>query len=137
VLPTLNGRIQTRVFLLLVVGGIWTLLLTPVLPLGVPLGTAYGDTFVVLLTVLVLGVGWEFVYHLLQQFRWENDWPTLFGLLTAVNEGLLVWLLVPVPVSIGVFLVQFLSTWILVWLAAIGPMRVPFVHWRFRGGRLI
>jgi hypothetical protein len=137
VLPTLNGRIQTRVFLLLVVGGIWTLLLTPVLPLGVPLGTAYGDTFVVLLTVLVLGVGWEFVYHLLQQFRWEKDWPTLFGLLTAVNEGLLVWLLVPVPVSIGVFLVQFLSTWILVWLAAIGPMRVPFVHWRFRGGRLI
>lgn len=136
-LPTLNGRIQTRVFLLLVVGGIWTLLLTPMLPLGVPLGTAYGTTFVVLLTVLVLGVGWEFVYHLLQQFRWEKDWPTLFGLLTAINEGLLVWLLVPVPVSGGVFLVQFLSTWILVWLAAIGPMRVPFVHWRFRGGRLI
>jgi hypothetical protein len=24
-----------------------------------------------------------------------------------------------------------------VWLAANGPMRVPFVHWRFRGGRLI
>ena len=40
-LPTLNGRIQTRVFLLLVVGGIWTLLLTPVLPLGAPLGASY------------------------------------------------------------------------------------------------
>ena len=37
----------------------------------------------------------------------------------------------------GVFLVQFLTTWLLVWLVANGPMRVPFVHWRFRGGRLI
>ena len=95
--------------------------------------------------MLVLGVGWEFVYHFLQQFRWEKDWPTLFGLLTAINEGFVVWLLVhdgsapglPFPVTTGVFLVQFLTTWLLVWLAAIGPMRVPFVHWRFRGGRLI
>ena len=144
-LPTLNGRIQTRIFLLLVVGGIWTLLLTPMLPLGASLGAAYRATFVVLLTVLVLGIGWELIYHLLQQFRWEKDWPTLFGLLTAVNEGFVVWLLVrdgsvpglPFPVSTGVFLVQFLTTWILVWLAANGPMRVPLVHWRFRGGRLI
>ncbi len=101
-----------------------------------------------LLTVLVLGVGWEFVYHVLQQFRWEKDWPTLFGLLTAINEGMLVWLLVhqgrrrcpasaTFPLSAGVFLVQFLTTWLLVWLIANGPMRVPFVHWRFRGGRLI
>ena len=144
-LPTLNGRIQTRVFLLLVVGGIWTLLLTPMLPLGAPIGTAYRATFVVLLTVLVLGVGWEFVYHLLQQFRWEKDWPTLFGLLTAINEGFVVWLLVhdgsapglPFPVSTGVFLVQFLSTWLLVWLVAIGPMRVVFHRWRFQGGRFL
>jgi hypothetical protein len=141
----LNGRIQTRIFLLLVVGGIWTLLLTPVLPLGAPLGAAYRATFVVLLTVLVLGVGWELVYHFLQQFRWEKDWPTLFGLLTAVNEGALLWLLIsvhavpglPREVPPGVFLVQFLTTWIIVWLVVNGPMRVPFVHWRFRGGRLI
>jgi hypothetical protein len=145
VLPTLNGRIQTRIFLLLVVGGIWTLLLTPMLSLGAPLGTAYRATFVVLLTVLVLGIGWELVYHFLQQFRWEKDWPTLFGLVTAINEGIVVWLLVrngsvpglPFPVPTVVFLLQFLSTWILVWLIANGPMRVPFVHWRFRGGRLI
>jgi hypothetical protein len=145
VLPTLNGRIQTRIFLLVVVGGIWTLLLTPMLPLGAPLGTAYRATFVVLLTVLVLGIGWELVYHFLQQFRWEKDWPTLFGLVTAVNEGLLTWLLLragavsglPFPLPTGIFLFQFLTTWIVVWLIANGPMRVPFVHWRFRGGRLI
>jgi hypothetical protein len=132
----LNGRIQTRIFVLLVVGGIWTLLLTPMLPLGASIGAAYGATFVVLLTVLVLGIGWEFVYHLLQQFRWEKDWPTLFGLVTAVNEGFVVWLLVHDGSAPGLPF-QFLTTWLLVWLAAIGPMRVPFVHWRFRGGRLI
>jgi hypothetical protein len=144
VLPTLNGRIQTRIFLLLVVGGIWTLLLTPMLPLGASIGAAYGATFVVLLTVLVLGVAWEFVYHLLQQFRWEKDWPTLLDLLTAIPEGLLVWFLIaggaipwidalPGPA----FVIDFATTWLVVWLVANGPMRVPFVHWRIRGGRLV
>lgn len=138
-LPTLNGRIQTRVFVLLVVGGLWTLLITPLI------GQSYATTFVVLLAVTVLGVGWELIYHFVQQFRWEKDWPTLFGLLTAVNEGALLWLLIavravpglPRQVPLGAFLVQFLTTWIIVWLMVNGPMRVPFVHWRFRGGRVI
>ena len=34
---------------------------------------------------------WEFVYQLLMQFRWEKDWPTLFGYLTGINEGILVY----------------------------------------------
>jgi hypothetical protein len=40
--------------------------------------------FLVLLAVAVLGVVWELIYHFLMQFRWEKDWPTLFGLLTLV-----------------------------------------------------
>jgi len=144
VVPTLNGRIQTRVFLMAVVGSIWTLIITPVLPTGAPLGAAYRVTFSVLLIVTVLGVPWEFLYHGIQQFRWEKDWPTLFGLLTAVPEGLLVWFLlaggaipwvdsVPGPA----FTLDFISTWLVVWLVANGPMRVPFIHWRINGGRLI
>ncbi|WP_232662488.1 hypothetical protein [Pseudonocardia sp. TRM90224] len=144
-LPTLNGRIQTRIFLLVVVGGIWTLLITPVLPVDLPLADRYRVTFIVLLTVLVFGIVWEFIYHFIQQFRWEKDWPTLFGLVTAVNEGALVWVLLELgvvpgissPVPLGAYLLQFLTTWIVVWLVANGPMRVPFIHWRFRGGRLI
>jgi hypothetical protein len=145
VVPTLLGRIQTRLFLLALIGGIVTALLTPALPVDGPLSQRYQATYIVLASVAVLGIGWELVYHLIMQWRWEKDWPTLFGLVTAVNEGFVVWLLVrdgsapglPFPVTTGVFLVQFLTTWLLVWLAAIGPMRVPFVHWRFRGGRLI
>jgi hypothetical protein len=144
-LPTLNGRIQTRIFLLVLVGGIWTLILTPVLPLDGNLSQAYRITYIILLTTTVLGIGWELLYHFVMQWRWEKDWPTLFGLLTVVNEGALVWLLLylhAVPgifgdVPLGAFLLLFLTTWLLVWLAANGPMRVPFVHWRFRGGRLI
>jgi hypothetical protein len=144
-LPTLNGRIQTRVFLLVVVGGIWTLILTPVLPIPGTLSQAYRTTYIILLTTIVLGIVWEFLYHFLMQWRWEKDWPTLFGLLTVINEGALVWLLLhlhAVPgisgdVPLGAFLLLFLTTWVIVWLVANGPMRVPFIHWRFRGGRLV
>jgi hypothetical protein len=145
-LPTLFGRIQTRIFLLVIVGGSWTLILTPVLPLGgIGLSQAYRITFLILLATTVLGVLWEFLYHFVMQWRWEKDWPTLFGLITVINEGALVWLLlylrvipgISAPVPIGAFLLLFLTTWLLVWLAANGPRRVPFVHWRFRGGRLI
>ncbi|MCO1654436.1 hypothetical protein [Pseudonocardia humida] len=145
-LPTLNGRIQTRIAMLVVVGGLWTLLLTPLLPLPGPLGEAYAMTFTILLTTLVLGVAWEFLYHLIMQFRWEKDWPTGLSLITVVNEGALVWLLLSldaVPgldgpsVPFGAFALLFLTTWLVVWLLAVGPMRVPFIHWRFRGGRLV
>jgi hypothetical protein len=143
VLPTLNGRIQTRIFLLLVVGGIWTLLLTPMLPLGASIGAAYGATFVVLLTVLVLGVAWELVYHLLQQFRWEKDWPTMYALFQGIPEGIIAYLVIKagVPghphITEGAFAIHFSTVWFLTWLFAIGPMRVPFIRWRFRGGRLV
>lgn len=36
-------------------------------------------------------------------------------------------------VSAPAFCVQFLA----VWLVANGPMRVPFIRWRFNGGRLV
>jgi hypothetical protein len=143
VIPTLNGRIQTRVALLATVGLLWTLILTPVLPTGASVGASYGTTLSVLLIVTVLGVLWELVYHGLMQFRWEKDWPTLFGLLTAIPEGLLVWFLVAGgatwidSMAGGAFVLLFTTTWLLVWAVANGPMRVPFIHWRHRGGRLI
>ncbi|WP_018350541.1 hypothetical protein [Longispora albida] len=128
-LPLLSGRIQTRLFLLALAGSLVTLLLAPLLPGPVK------DHFLVLGAVALFGVGWELVYHLLMQFRWEKDWPTLFGLVTAVPEGLVVWLaLRPEPLA---FCLHFGAVWLAVWLLANGPMRVPFLRWRFRGGRLL
>ena len=143
-LPTLNGRIQTRHLPAgHLVGVLWTLVITPILP-GDP---DYQTTFIILLAVVaVLGVLWELIYHGIQQFRWEKDWPTLFGFITCVNEGLLVWILLKADVVPGVDGVpqvsrrssstSWSSGWS-IWLVANGPMRVPFIHWRFFGGRIV
>ena len=143
--PTLAGRIQTRIVLLAVIGGLVTAVVTPVLPVSAALADRYQDTYLVLATIIVLGVGWELLYHLLMQWRWEKDWPTLFGLVTLVPEGALAWLVLQAGVVPGIagtipapaFCIQFLTVWLAVWLVANGPMRVPFIRWRYRGGRLV
>jgi hypothetical protein len=143
--PTLMGRIQTRLVLLAVIGGLVTLVIVPALPGSAPLSDKYRNGFLVLASVMVLGVLWELLYHLLMQWRWEKDWPTLFGLLTGIPEGLLIWLLLSaghIPgivgsVSAAQFVIQFSLIWLAVWLVANGPMRVPFIRWRFQGGRLV
>lgn len=80
-------------------------------------------------------------YHAAQQLRWERDWPTLLGLLTACSEGALLYLVLRSGVAPGgdvplrVFLVHFVTTWLVMWAAIHGPVRVLFPMWRFRGGR--
>ena len=109
-----------------------------------PCRRCYRATFTVLLLVVVVGVVWDCLYHVMQQFRWEKDWPTLFGLLTAINEGIAVWLIVrhvDLPGSPQIhgtaFVIHFSTVWIITWLWVNGPMRVLFLRWRFRGGRII
>jgi hypothetical protein len=144
VVPTLFGRVQTRLFLLAVVGGVVTALLTPVLPVDGPLVQRFQVTYIVLAAVAAFGIGWELLYHFIMQWRWEKDWPTLFGLVTLVPEGVLVWFLatrellpgLPGAVPTLAFVIHFLIVWLIVWMVANGPMRVPFIRWRFRGGRL-
>ncbi len=142
--PVYLGRVQTRLFVLAVIGGLWTLIITPLLPGRGALHDKYTATFSVLAVVFVLGIAWDGLYHLLQQFRWEKDWPTMFGLLTGINEGIVAWLVLKgghVPghpkINGWAFDIHFTTVWLLTWLFAIGPMRVPFLRWRFRGGRLI
>lgn len=143
--PTLAGRIQTRVALLLTLGLLWTLIVTPLLPrpTGAAVGDALGVTVRAILLTVVLGLGWEAVYHAIQQRRWERDWPTFFGLLTGIPEGVGVWLVLrsglvgEVVVPGSAYLIHFATTWVLVWLWTNGPMRVLFIRWRFRGGRLV
>ncbi len=146
VTPTLIGRLQTRVFLIVVIGSIWTAIITPVLPGMGLLGETYAVTFAILGVVGVGGLLWELPYHAIQQFRWEKDWPTALGLLTAINEGLLAWFIVDLGFAPGIeaggvplpaFLIHFLTTWIVIFLFANGPLRVPALRHRYRGGRLV
>ncbi len=38
-------------------------------------------------------------------------------------------------VPLSAFLIQFITTWLVVWLVANGPVQIFFSRWRFRGGR--
>ncbi len=147
-IPTLRGRLQTRIFAVIVLGGLWTLLITPFLP-SMPaefeLSEAYKMTFSILGAVLVLGIIWELIYHALQQWRWEKDWPTQFGLLTGINEGVALWLVLrfglvpnadPAPPA-ETWITHFATTWVVIFGFLNGPMKVVFLRWRFRGGRLV
>lgn len=134
--PTLLGRIHTRCVLMFAVGLPLTVALFPWLPGDPPFSTL----LMVLATVLLLGiVVWEFLYHLLQQFRWEKDWPLIFGLLTAVNEGVLAFVVLRstgVDVAVRPFVIHFGAVWVAIWAMAAGPMRVLSLRWRYQGGRV-
>lgn len=141
--PTLIGRIQTRLFLLATVGVIWTIFVTPVLPRGgASLGTVYAITFTAIFMTALLGIGWELLYHWIQQYRWEKDWPILYSLVVGIPEGFVIWLVVLVsfantPPPFISFWFHFLSTWLIVWLVAVGPLKVLLPRWRYIGGRVI
>jgi len=152
--PTFFGRIQTRIVMILTVGVLATLVITPFIPMdrapGVShldaLPESYAITYSALAIVLVLGVVlWEPLYHFLQQFRWEKDWPALFGLLTGINEGILTYYVLmwigPKPTDVGIpvsgFIIDFAFVWLAIFVFVNGPMRVVTLRWRFRGGRLL
>jgi hypothetical protein len=162
--PTLEGRLQTRIFLAVTVGVLWTAVIVPFLPepAGVSVAMSYSMAFGSLVLMAGYGMVWEHLYHGLQQWRWDKDWPSVFALLTVLNEAPLVWLLdhlFPVmsgPMagmsgstavlsgSIGLsspyfpgFATHIGTTWVLIWLFSQGPMRVICVRWRFEGGRIV
>lgn len=134
---TFLGRVETRLFVVFTVGLLWTFVLTPFL------GLPYQVTLTALGWVALLGIlVWEPIYHLLQQFRWEKDWPAFFLLLQVVPEAVLVRIVLDrtletsSPVGLGDYVLHFATTWLLIFLFLQGPMRVPFLRWRFRGGRI-
>lgn len=150
--PRLFGRLQTRVIVTVLVGGLWALVVTPALfrPTWdgdrLSLGSMYKMTLSGIGVVAVVGLVWELVYHGLQQLRRDKDWPSLFGLLTMVNEAVSTWLVlhaigvVPGPLGrtspfLGVYVAFFVTAWVVVWLFVQGPIRVVAPRWRYRGGR--
>ncbi|HEY3606101.1 MAG TPA: hypothetical protein VGL06_01310, partial [Pseudonocardiaceae bacterium] len=148
--PVLTGRLQTRLFLSATVGGVWTAAITPMLPTppGTAIGAVYRMTFENLALMTVLGLAWELVYHLVQQVRWDKDWPTLLAAVTVVNEAIVLWFVthalsvIPGSPDIGspflpLFAIHVGTTWLLIWLFLQGPVRVLHLRWRFEGGRVL
>ena len=92
--PTLAGRIQTRIFSLGRGRGSVAADHHPVpppdglgqreVPSDIPRAWAWSSCS---------ASAGSSIYHGLQQFRWEKDWPALFGPSLAIPEGILVWVL--------------------------------------------
>jgi hypothetical protein len=151
-IPILSGRIQTRIFLIIFVGIPWTLIITPFLPNnrgsieGATLLNTYETTLTALGVVLVLGcLVWEPIYHQLMQLRWELDWPVMFALLEVINEAIVAFIVFKAldldqkfnaTATNATFFWHVGTTWVVMWLFALGPMKVLFIRWRFNGGRI-
>ncbi len=171
---TLAGRIQTRIFLGLTVGAVWTAIITPFLPsppmgsiggLGMvpmqmnrlmlpvpvpynPLPIEYRMTFETLGIMVLAGLVWECLYHFLQQFRWDKDWPPILTLLAGIPEGIVLWYLAHLihiengtmalnSTGMPMFAIDFVTVWVIMWLFVIGPIKIVSMRWRFEGGTII
>jgi hypothetical protein len=147
VTPTLGGRLQTRLLLLTTIGLAWSLAITPFLPRpqGASIAFAYRVTMASAVAMTVIGIGWEVVYHQLQQLRWDKDWPSILALSTGISEAIPVWLVLHLLTVIpgvwglsspvlALFVWHFGTTWLVVWLVVNGPVRVFVPRWRFEGG---
>ncbi|HEX9336554.1 MAG TPA: hypothetical protein VF892_11740 [Pseudonocardiaceae bacterium] len=141
--PMLKGRLQTRLFVSGTVGVLWTAAVTPLLPVpsGMDIALAYRMTFESLGLMASIGLFWELAYHLVQQARWDKDWPTLLSLLTVGNEAVVLWFVgrglhVLPATALPPFAIHIGTTWLVMWLFLQGPVRVLHIRWRFEGGRV-
>ena len=133
--PTLDGRWQSRIFILGTVGLIITLLYGAALDnMTTPL--------LVLLVVIVAGLLWDVLYTFIQTFRWDQDWPPAFVLFTGIFEGIVTAIIIhlipgfPLP-TIEQFILHYVLVWIATYIMLFSFMRVLFPRWRFRGGRVV
>jgi hypothetical protein len=137
--PTLFGRWQTRLLLLATIGVVITSIFSW-------LFTGNGwhlPFFQVLAYVALFGIGWDAIYHGLQQYRWDHDWPAVFQLIAGIWEGVWIAVLFKTVGLPGVDRLMPLNAfWLhysLVWLGYFGAsqmlMRILFPRWRFRGGQ--
>jgi len=143
--PTLLGRWQTRLLLLGTVG----LLITA----GFALLYRDGVTpFMLLGYVILIGFGWDVLYDFLQTLHWDRDWPPIFFLGGAVIEAVVLWGLIRATflwhllgwatlpgvnpaLTLGQFVAHYTTVWLVTFLLMLGPIRIAFLDWRFRGGQ--
>ena len=131
--PTLTGRWQTRLLLLLTIGLIITLGFVFWLMSIVPL--------ILLAIVLFAGFGWDVLYQLIQNRRWDHDWPPNLQLLAGIVEGGFLALLVygvgivGQPPTLWQFGLHYGSVWIATFLASQSVMRLIYPRWRYHGGQ--
>jgi len=135
VTPTLIGRLQTRLLLTAVVGLPIALLVSALLA-----GVTARGAIAALVVITVLGLAWEGIYQLVQQRRWDGDWPTSLALAVGVPEAIVAWPALKVlglaPATVPAYVVLFVAIWMGLWAAQQGPLSIFLPQWRHHGARL-
>lgn len=127
--PTLLGRWQIRIFLLSTVGLVISLLVGGTIGKG-----DFSLPLLGLLYVLIVGCILDVLYQYILSFRWDADWPTSFQVVAGVLEGLLVWFLLPSSKVLAIFLWQYGSIWLMMFILTQGPLRLLWPKCRYQGG---
>lgn len=140
--PTLFGRWQTRLLLLLTVGLFVSLPFASGL-IGSEPGSVY---FWILGYVTIFGLGWDVLYDQIQKYRWDRDWPAVYQLFAGIWEFIFIacgvkflgFLPIPIPkeeLLLFLFFLHYATVWLAVFITSQSIMRILFVRWRFRGGQ--
>lgn len=130
-IPSLVGRLQTRLFSMGTVALAWTLFYVWITPVGL------ADGLYVLAGATVFGLCWEFLYQAYQNTRWDKDFPSGLFLVMGLVELIPVLALAAIlELSLGYVAAHFLIAFVLVFLFIQGPIRVIIPRWRFRAGRI-
>lgn len=132
-MPTLKGRWQMRLLVLL--------------PVGLVLSIVFGvldhtlSHLLVLGYIMLFGLAWDVLYQTLLHLRWDQDWPTLLQVIAGVLEGAAVWVLIDIlkwpgslhPVQYVLF---YSCLWVIVFIIGQGVLRVLMPFGRYCGGEL-
>ncbi len=130
--PTLNGRWQSRLFLLGTIGLFITLFFIWITNSLLPL--------FILMGVILFGILWDVLYTQIQKHRWDQDWPPVLQLATGVIEGIFIFVLLygfgpqnALP-PVGLFWLHYGLVWLTTFIASQSLMRLLFPRWRYQGG---
>jgi hypothetical protein len=145
-LPTLSGRIQTRLLLFFIIGLPATFLWSWYNEARLPI---ISFPYIMLVSVLLVGLLLDPVYIYLQGFRWDQDWPFAFQLASMIFEfgvviGIIMYSRHPYIPAVALrtnddllfISSHFVSVLIPSFLLLLGPLQVFLVRWRYKSGEL-
>ena len=145
--PSLSGRIQTRLLLFLVLGLPITLFWSWYL--AVRPATLAATPFLVILSILIVGLLLDPIYIQSQRYRWDRDWPFAYQLASMIFEFLIVLLLIASnilpflpssllapPNALTNIVLHFTSVLVPSFLSLLGFVQIFFLRWKYDAGEL-
>ncbi|HZV21307.1 MAG TPA: hypothetical protein VE986_07150 [Hyphomicrobiales bacterium] len=149
-IPTLEGRWQTRALLFILAGlpvTFFFALYWADFRIGLIFSPPFNTPFKVLIALFCVGFAFDLVYIFIQSFRWDRDWPFVFQFLSMIFEfGVLLVLinanLIPgIPPALlnagpHLFYYHFALVFIASYVFLVTVLQVLFVRWRYKGGEI-